>query len=1018
MAEDDIYRSKARYEKFKENLESYLVKPTEEKKIGKRRYYIRNRKNLKYFYRLIDKFEAKDNSFIRRLTVLGNMKIIVCSTDKDLKDCDREDIDKIVAFMHTNLKSITSKVDFIKNIRYIWKNLFPEKDEKGRIDEGIVSYPVRHLSARIDKSKEKLRDDRLSMEEFDEFVNYFSKDVVMKSYLTFALESLGRPQEILHRKIKDLQIFENYAKIYISEHGKEGTGFLICIDSFPYLMKMYEQHPFKNDPEAYLFLNEKHKQLKPFALNKRIKIALRNLEINKSVTCYSLKRNGVTFRRLRGDSDTEIQHVARWTTTKQLHTYDLSVQEDTLKIELARKGLTIGRTDYRNICFDLDKEIFVARRADDIRFISFADFFGDNHLKIYDSLKDENRKKIFHRCRDKFSNYPFSIIIVKDKNIEQVCEIFERLNQGGKKLDLFDLVVANTWDKEFKLKEEIAELNKVFKNSFGAIKNEVFIQSISLIKKKQCNRAHQLRLTKEDFKETWKDFSEALKKAIDFLKNNLGAKTADIIPYASIIPLVVYFYYHSKTMSNKQKEKIEEWFWKVSFSERYSASSLTRMGEDRNIFDKLLNEEEASINFPISITLDKINRTNITSRSALRNAILCVLVKRNPTNFKDNSSITLDKDYFSTLKSPEKHHIFPKKFLSDQGISNVNCISNLCFIPSSLNKEISKDKPSHYFLEYKKLNSRFEDSLKTHLIPFSKDSGIWDDNYESFIDKRANMFMKEISRFVGEMTPIEKELEESPEKVLNLTENQIREMIHTNLYEYYGESYWRDQIPLDIQDQVNKRVKDLLKRQPFLKEASEEPQKKLELCDMMDYPKIILKNWKVFVDYFGSKEQLDKHFKHLKEYRNAIAHSKEMSSITKKEGEIAIEWLSEVLKNDEILEENNNGEDGGDNELYERLKEKILEFNDEIVVEPKKYYVAFKIGNRNFLEAIMRKDKIVLYLKGEGFDDPNNILKDVYEKEHHGTGCYETSLVSISELSYILDLVKQAFNSIKKKVKD
>ncbi|MEK6955478.1 MAG: hypothetical protein AABW52_02370, partial [Nanoarchaeota archaeon] len=51
------------------------------------------------------------------------------------------------------------------------------------------------------------------------------------------------------------------------------------------------------------------------------------------------KRNGVTFRRLRGDSDVEIQHAARWTSTKQLKVYDMSNHEDAFKMELVKRGI-------------------------------------------------------------------------------------------------------------------------------------------------------------------------------------------------------------------------------------------------------------------------------------------------------------------------------------------------------------------------------------------------------------------------------------------------------------------------------------------------------------------------------------------------------------------------------------------------------------------------------------------------------------------------------------------------------
>ena len=80
-------------------------------------------------------------------------------------------------------------------------------------------------------------------------------------------------------------------------------------------------------------------RLTPWVINKKFKTACKSLDINKPITCYSLKRNGVMMKRLLGYTDAEIQHTARWTSTKQLHTYDLSDQDDVFKIQLAKRGL-------------------------------------------------------------------------------------------------------------------------------------------------------------------------------------------------------------------------------------------------------------------------------------------------------------------------------------------------------------------------------------------------------------------------------------------------------------------------------------------------------------------------------------------------------------------------------------------------------------------------------------------------------------------------------------------------------
>ncbi len=351
MADNDIYNNEKKYNDFKENLEHYLIKPTEQER--RRKYWIKNKANLRHFKKLMQKFASRDTSFIRRLRLLRTFLIVNHVLSKDLAEIDRDDIDNVLSFAHGVNKSSKSKRDFPLDVKFIWRQLFPEKDEKDRIDETITPYAVRHLTGKVDKSKEKLRGDKFSYEEFEKLVKGFADDPRMQCLLTISLESLSRPQELLGRKLKDVEIEDNYAKIYISEHGKEGTGFLRIIDSYFYLNQWLNKHPYsiKNNPEKYLFINtgrvNQYKQLKPTAVNKLIRERCKKLGINKPITLYSLKRNGVTLMRLRGKSDLDIQHTARWTSTKQLRTYDLSNQEDSFRVELVKRGLIKAKGKFK-----------------------------------------------------------------------------------------------------------------------------------------------------------------------------------------------------------------------------------------------------------------------------------------------------------------------------------------------------------------------------------------------------------------------------------------------------------------------------------------------------------------------------------------------------------------------------------------------------------------------------------------------------------------------------------------------
>ncbi len=349
MAEDDIYKSKAKYERLISIMDSWVLTPDCYKGRGYRKYYIKYKDNLKYFYKLLPIWEMKDLSYIRRIRLLNVMLMICFVPEKDLKDCNRDDINEIMGFMHTCHKTIKSKSDFIKNLKCLWRVLFPDIDQFGRADETLIPYVVRHLSGKIDKSKQKRRNEKYTIEEFQKIVQFFDKDPKVQAYITAIHETYVRPQELLYLKIQDLEFYDNYGIANVSSHGKEGCKPIQFENlSYPYLCKWYHQHPLKNDPEAYLFLgesnNNRYKQLGISAMNKKISHACKVLGINKRITSYTFKRMGITIDRMNGVLDKIIISKAGWTSGKQLSTYDLGSRKEGLRMSLISKGLVTAES--------------------------------------------------------------------------------------------------------------------------------------------------------------------------------------------------------------------------------------------------------------------------------------------------------------------------------------------------------------------------------------------------------------------------------------------------------------------------------------------------------------------------------------------------------------------------------------------------------------------------------------------------------------------------------------------------
>lgn len=415
MAEDDIYKNKGKYERFMGSLDQFLIPASGLKGRGRRKYHCRNPKNIQYFKKLHRHFETRDLSYISRCRLFDTLRFITFVAEKDLAICGREEVNEIVGRSHKVNHSSHGKETFIKNLKRIWSVLFPEIDDHGRIEDNVGPYPVRHLSSRVDRSKQRLRNDRLTLEEFERLVSYFAGDVEMQAYISLAVESLGRPQEICYTRIRDVELHDTHARIWISSHGKEGTKFLHCIDSYPYLIKWFSQHPHQRDGDAFLFLalNKKDRQLTPANINKKLRNACKRLDIDRQITAYSLKRNGVTFRRLRGDSDVEIQRVAGWTSTKQLQTYDLSSAEDVFQQQLVRRGLAPEKDHALN---HATKNCVCGAQ------VGFSEKICDQCKRVVDSMQVSKDMKANREIREVFS----LALDEPDRSFAEIIEEYRR----------------------------------------------------------------------------------------------------------------------------------------------------------------------------------------------------------------------------------------------------------------------------------------------------------------------------------------------------------------------------------------------------------------------------------------------------------------------------------------------------------------------------------------------------------------------------------------------------------------
>ena len=434
----------------------------------------------------------------------------------------------------------------------------------------------------------------------------------------------------------------------------------------------------------------------------------------------------------------------------------LDGQQRITSLYVALRGKVLQGIDYKVICFNLDKKVFkiptLKTEQNNIPAWKLFDQEEFQNLLIEYSASGEREKaQTLSKCKTIFDNYPVSIIFSKNMTLDEVVTIFERINQGGKRLSLFDLVHASVWSQDFDLRERISDFNaEAAVKLWGTIDPEIFIQSIALNTSNDCVKAHQLALKNDDCKNIWTRTTECVRLAIDFLKNQWGVQSIEIIPYQNIIPILQYYFFITgeSAVLPEHKQALTDWFWTLTFSTRYSSSTLTKMTNDARWIRKLVQDSTVTRVFTVKLVLDDLRKIRMGNRSVIKNGVLCLMALRKPVDFDNGNLVTLDKTNASRQNSKENHHFFPYSLATKMGIKQdeINSLLNFAFISKHLNLAISNKYPSKYLQEYSEVNAELETHLQSHFItPIAYQAALQND-FKTFISERGNAVLEEINR--------------------------------------------------------------------------------------------------------------------------------------------------------------------------------------------------------------------------------------------------------------------------------
>ncbi|WP_445956404.1 GmrSD restriction endonuclease domain-containing protein [Yeosuana sp.] len=365
------------------------------------------------------------------------------------------------------------------------------------------------------------------------------------------------------------------------------------------------------------------------------------------------------------------------------------------------------------------------------------------------------------RIKQVLDNYRLSFIELKGIQVSEVCQIFERINQAGKPLDIFDIVVAKTFrpksasDNGFYLRDLIDGFREINNSRFLQLSDFDYLQILSILIRENIENSGIVNITPrylndiktEQIETIWADSKKAILKTFDFFENTLNLKGPQLIPYRYFYLTISNYFYQN---SNPDYDFLKKYFWFNSLHRDDLLSNTTDIKNHITFLNKEKNKEEYQFE-RFLIDRDTLRKASYSSKGVSSRAILALFATNQPKDWKFTDRNVIAENFFFSTDKPNLHHIFPTDYIAKNPGSNTidnNSLMNIAYLTQITNLEISNKNPLDYICDYDK-KPDFPTAIKSHLIPeqileWSSLPEMPENALDLFIEQRIDLIIEQL----------------------------------------------------------------------------------------------------------------------------------------------------------------------------------------------------------------------------------------------------------------------------------
>ena len=391
-------------------------------------------------------------------------------------------------------------------------------------------------------------------------------------------------------------------------------------------------------------------------------------------------------------------------------------------------------------------------------------------LEQLDELDGEQRELIQKNLGrlsrlDQIRDYTYTVDQVSGEEftVEEVVDIFNRVNKAGTTLTKADLALAHVCSIWPEAREELRSFQGAMdSHGFGVDFNFMVRCLAGVATGSVMLEGAFLHVAAEDLQAGWKKMKIAFEHLVNVLRHESFVDELDDLPTIYVlVPMTIYLARQDGAFpTDAIKRRFIRWMYLAGIWGRYSGSAETKLQQDAALVAGRDLDPTPELEGGI---LRERGRVDLEATDLQVGGANTALAKFSYVLARAHEA----RDWFTGIRLYDKavgkknglesHHVFPKAILKKAGYDGsadrkiINELANRAFLTQKANRAISSTPPKKYLAE---VEDNQPGALRAQSVPM--DRTLWDpENYDDFLAARRRLLAEAMNEFLASWAPVE-----------------------------------------------------------------------------------------------------------------------------------------------------------------------------------------------------------------------------------------------------------------------